>query len=91
VLQGAIPKYSAVLEFADSTVVAPRALEALEKEKGQSRVCAISLALRDPKRYSGNFVWEAYGILFGESRSERRDIPVQLDARSGQVVGKTER
>lgn len=75
--QAVIPKYSAVLEFddwADSTLVAPRALEALEREKDQSRVWAISLALRDPKRYSGNFVWEAHGILFGESRSERRDI-----------------
>jgi hypothetical protein len=65
VLQGAIRKYSAVLEsddWIDSTTVAPRAFQTVQQQLADYRVYDISLVLYDPGRYSGNFVWEAHCI-----------------------------
>jgi hypothetical protein len=90
VLQGTIPKYSSVIEaddWIDSTSEAPRAFQAAEQQPGNFRTAQISLALRDPQRYSGKYVWEASCIAYGTSQSERRDIIVQLDARTGAVLG----
>ena len=94
VLQSAIPKYSSVIEgddWADSTSVAPRAFQAVAQQSGNFRVSEISLSLRDPQRYTGKYVWEGYCIAYGASPSERRDITVQFDARTGEVVGSVAR
>lgn len=88
VMQNAIPKYSSVLtsdDWIDSTGVAPRAFQAIQKQLGASHLGHISLALCDPTRYSGNFVWRA--ISYGESLPKRRDITVHLDWRTGAVLG----
>jgi len=87
VMQNAIPKYSSVLDsgdWIDSTEVAPRAFHAIQKQLGASHLGQISLALCDPTRYNGNFVWRA--ISYGESVPKRRDITVHLDWRTGAVL-----
>jgi hypothetical protein len=89
VLQGAIPKYSSVIEtddWIDSTLVAPLAAHAAEQQFGRNQAYEISLALRDPQRYSGKYVWEASYIPYGAPMSERHTIIVQLDARSGAIL-----
>jgi len=94
VLQSAIPKYSSVIEadnWVDSTSVAPRAFQAAAQQSGNFRVNEISLTLRDPQRYSGKYVWEGFCIAYGASPSERRDITVQFDARTGEVAGSVAR
>jgi hypothetical protein len=90
VTQNATPKYSSVLtsdEWVDSTEIAPRAFEAIKKQLSASHLHYIGLALCDPQRYSGNFVWRASCISYGESLPQRRDITVYLDFRTGTVLG----
>jgi hypothetical protein len=89
VLQGAIPKYSAVLEsddWIDSTAVASRAFETAKEQLEGFRIREISLALRDPTRYGGKFVWEASCIAYGASLSERRDITLHFDHHTGETL-----
>jgi hypothetical protein len=90
VMQGAIPKYNAVLateDWIDSTEVAPRAFAEIERLADGLHVAHIFLSLHDPKRYEGNFCWEAHCMAIGDSPSERRDIRLQFDPRTGQLVG----
>jgi hypothetical protein len=87
VLQGALPKYSAILdsdEWIDSTAVAPQALQAAQ-QPGEDRAYEISLVLRDPQRYAGNFVWEATCMSHGDSPSDRRQVVMQFDRRTGKL------
>jgi hypothetical protein len=88
VMQNAIPKYSSVFnsgDWIDSTAVAPRAFQVIEKQLGALHIGSVSLALCDPSRYSGNFVWRA--VCTGESSSKRRDITVYLNCQTGAVLG----
>ena len=87
--QGGIPKYSSVLEadnWIDSTEIALRSFTALEKQLEGSRISQISISLHDPKRYTGDFVWEAHCIAFGDSPSNRRDIRVQFHPVTGEFL-----
>lgn len=88
VLQNAYPKYSAVLEsdgWIDSTAVVPRALQLIDQLAG-GRTSHVSFALRDARRYSGNFMWEANAITYGKTLSDRRDIAVRFDAFTGEFI-----
>jgi len=92
VSSGSIPKYDSVLEsddWIDSTKVASRGFEQVRKHLGDFRPFYISLGLRDPKRYSGVFLWELQCFSQGPTSTVRRDITVQLDPRTGEVVGTT--
>ncbi len=92
VMQNAIPKYSSVLnsdDWIDSTEVAPRAFQEIQEQLGASHLLHVSLALCDPTRYRGNFVWRA--ISYGESLPKRRDITVHLDRRTGALLGEAPR
>lgn len=87
VMQNAIPKYSSVLtsdDWIDSTEVTPRAFQVMQEQLGELPLGYISLALCDPARYSGNFVWRA--ISCGTSSPKRRDITVHLHWRTGAVL-----
>jgi hypothetical protein len=89
VMQGAIPKYTAVLaadDWIDSTEIAPRAFKEIERLADGLHVAHIFVSLHDPKRYEGNFCWEAHCIATGESPSERRDIRLQFDPRTGHLL-----
>lgn len=87
--QGGVPKYSAVFEgdnWIDSTEIAERAFAAVERHLDGFRISHIWLALHDRKRYSGKFIWEAQCIALGKAPSERRDINVQLDPITGEIL-----
>jgi hypothetical protein len=47
----------------------------------------IVVALRDPTRYTGAFVWEATCMTYAGKKSKRRDVIVQLDRQTGEVLG----
>lgn len=86
--QNAYPKYSAVLEsddWIDSTAVVPRATQLIEQLAGE-RKRHTSFALRDVRRYSGNFMWEANAITYGKTMSDRSDIAVRFDAFTGEFI-----
>lgn len=88
VMQNAIPKYSSVLssdDWIDSTEAARSAFQEIQKQLGAPHLGHVSLALCDPTRYSGRFVWRA--ISCGDSLPKRRDITVYVDSRTGAVVG----
>jgi hypothetical protein len=87
--QGGVPKYSSVLEadnWIDSTQVAQRGFTAVEEQLQGWRMTQIWITLHDPKRYSGNFVWEAHCIAIGDSLSNRRDIRVQFHPVTGEFL-----
>ena len=87
VMQNAIPKYSSALnseDWLDSADVAPSAFQALKEQLGTSKLDQVSLALCDPTRYSGNFVWRA--ISYCGSLPKERNVTVHLDWRSGAVL-----
>jgi len=87
--QGGIPKYSSVLaiddSWLDSTEIAPRAFAGVRERLNGLRADQIWLAIRDPQRYSGNFVWEANAIAY-RGPAERREITVQLDRKTGDIL-----
>ncbi len=93
VLQGVIPKYSASVaadDWLDSTAVAPRALQAARSDL-HGAAAEIVLALRDPTRYTGAFVWEATCMTYAGKKARRRDVVVQLDRHTGEAVASTVR
>ena len=93
VLPGAIPKYSASVasdDWLDSTELAPRAVEAARPDLSRAADKMV-LALRDPTRYTGAFVWEATFMTFAGKKARRRDLVVQLDRHTGAALGKTVR
>ncbi len=101
------PKYKDGIElvsgqWVDSTVVVPRALQAIQQQLSGYRIGQVLLSLldpnmphRNPKGFPGpfglDFVWEAHCISQGEYQRDRRDIIVQLDPKTGEVLGSVTR
>jgi hypothetical protein len=88
------PKYGPALgtyDWVDSTVIAPRASAAVHEQLVGFRVFDVFLRLHEGSRGKGDFVWEAQWMAFGPSMQERRDITVQLDRRTGEVLEVTSR
>ena len=85
-------------QWVDSTVIAPRVLHAIRQQLSGYRIVQILLSLidpnmphRNPKGFPGPFgldlAWEAECITQGEYQCDRRDIIVQVDPRTGEVLG----
>jgi hypothetical protein len=100
-IEGSDYEYGTAIEsggWADSTVIAPRALQNIEHQLNGYRIGQVLLSLlnpnlrhRNPKAFPGpfglDFIWEAECISLGEYRGDRRDIVVQLDPKTGEVLG----
>lgn len=95
VSQNALPKYDTVIDsndaWLDSTAIAKKAFDEVLKHADGFIVQSIDLTLHDPRRYTGNVVWEARCLARGKSQSHLRHITVQIDRHSGEVIGHTVR
>src|ERR1019366_8164073 len=90
VMQGTIPKYSPPVldsnDWIDSTEVAFAAFQAIKQQLGNFRAYNISIQLSASSEQSGSPVWHAGSLCYGKTLSERRDISVKLDGRTGAVL-----
>jgi hypothetical protein len=88
-----LPRYDASIgadDWIDSTDVAPRAREVIARQLDGIEVPEVSLTLRDPKRYAGDFVWEAR-LSRSAAPPGKSLINVLLDRHTGSVLEVTTR
>jgi hypothetical protein len=73
--------------WVDSSRIAPLAFAEAQPRLGKLRVFDLLLSLKRTSPYrEGRFVWQAHCIAVGDAPNERRDILVQFDADSAELI-----
>jgi hypothetical protein len=79
-------------QWADSTRAAPRAFAEVQAHLGRNTVFDLFLALRNTNPYNaGRFVWEAHFMTVAAEPQERKDIILQFDPVTVDLLGATTR